>query len=158
MFVDVQASLLFFVVTAWEEDFTGYILDYGTFPDQRRQYFTLRDARHTLTAATKASGLGSVRANARAGKSTQHRGSASGTAVDESMAETRTDQRTNHRAGDRIPVAFAHRAGHLDALLEAFLAWRLDSPPHLNRYNADHIRIVAGGLRRKAQAGEQDRK
>ncbi len=57
MFIDVQANLLFFVVAAWEDDFTGYVVDYGTFPDQRRPYFTLRDARHTLTVATKVSGL-----------------------------------------------------------------------------------------------------
>ncbi|RIK80188.1 MAG: hypothetical protein DCC68_11545 [Planctomycetota bacterium] len=57
MFVDVQASLLFYVVAAWEDDFTGYVIDYGTFPDQHRPYFTLRDARQTLTIATKASGL-----------------------------------------------------------------------------------------------------
>ena len=57
MFVDVQASLLFFVVAAWEDNFTGYVVDYGTFPDQKRPHFTLRDARHTLTAATRSSGL-----------------------------------------------------------------------------------------------------
>ncbi|GIV04152.1 MAG: hypothetical protein KatS3mg015_2982 [Fimbriimonadales bacterium] len=57
MFIDVQANLLFFVVAAWEDDFTGCVIDYGTFPDQKRPYFTLRDARHTLSAATKASGL-----------------------------------------------------------------------------------------------------
>jgi hypothetical protein len=57
MFIDVQANLLFFVVAAWEDDFTGYVVDYGSFPDQQRSYFTLRDARHTLAAATKASGL-----------------------------------------------------------------------------------------------------
>jgi len=57
MFVDVQASLLFFVVAAWEDDFTGYVIDYGTYPDQQRSYFTLRDARHTLAATTRASGL-----------------------------------------------------------------------------------------------------
>src|SRR5262249_33405896 len=57
MFIDVQANLLFFVVAAWEDDFTGYVIDYGTFPDQKRAYFTLRDARLTLSAATKASGL-----------------------------------------------------------------------------------------------------
>jgi len=57
MFIDVQANLLFFVVAAWEDDFTGYVVDYGSFPDQQRPYFTLRDARHTLAAATKASGL-----------------------------------------------------------------------------------------------------
>ena len=44
-------------VAAWEDDFTGYVVDYGTFPDQKRPYFTLRDARHTLAVATKASGL-----------------------------------------------------------------------------------------------------
>ncbi len=56
-FIDVQGNLLFFVVVAWEDDFSGYVIDYGTFPDQKRLYFTLRDARNTLTAATKASGL-----------------------------------------------------------------------------------------------------
>jgi hypothetical protein len=44
-------------VAAWEDDFTGYVIDYGTFPDQQRPYFTLRDIRHTLAAATNASGL-----------------------------------------------------------------------------------------------------
>jgi hypothetical protein len=57
MFVDVQANLLFFVVAAWEDDFTGYVIDYGAFPDQQRPYFTLRDARLTLPLVTKASGL-----------------------------------------------------------------------------------------------------
>lgn len=57
MFVDVQANLLFYVVAAWEDDFTGYVIDYGTYPDQERPYFTLRDARQTLTLVTKASGL-----------------------------------------------------------------------------------------------------
>jgi hypothetical protein len=57
MFVDVQANLLFFVVTAWEDNFTGYVIDYGEFPDQQRLYFTLRDARLTLPMVTKASGL-----------------------------------------------------------------------------------------------------
>jgi len=57
MFIDVQANLLFFVVAAWGDDFTGYVVDYGTFPDQQRAYFTLRDARHTLAAATKTAAL-----------------------------------------------------------------------------------------------------
>jgi hypothetical protein len=57
MFIDVQATLLFYVVVAWEEDFTGYVLDYGSYPDQKRQYFTLRDARHTLSLAAPRTGL-----------------------------------------------------------------------------------------------------
>jgi len=57
MFIDVQATLLFYVVTAWEPDFTGYVIDYGTWPDQKRPYFTLRDARRTLGAAFPKAGL-----------------------------------------------------------------------------------------------------
>jgi phage terminase large subunit GpA-like protein len=57
MFIDVQQSLLFFVLAAWEEDFTGYVIDYGTYPDQQREYFTLRDAQWTLAQATKTAGL-----------------------------------------------------------------------------------------------------
>ena len=36
MFIDVQAKLLFHAVVAWEDDFTGYVVDYGTYPDQQR--------------------------------------------------------------------------------------------------------------------------
>jgi hypothetical protein len=57
MFIDVQATLLFYVVAAWEDDFTGYVLDYGSYPDQKRSYFSLRDARHTLASAFPRSGL-----------------------------------------------------------------------------------------------------
>lgn len=57
MFIDVQQKLLFYVVAAWEDDFTGYVLDYGSYPDQKRPYFTLRDARRTLVAAKRGPGL-----------------------------------------------------------------------------------------------------
>lgn len=48
MFVDVQKSLLYYVVCAWEDDFTGCVIDYGSYPDQKRPYFTLADANPTL--------------------------------------------------------------------------------------------------------------
>jgi hypothetical protein len=57
MFVDVQATLLFCVVAAWADDFTGYLIDYGTYPDQKRAYFTLRDARLTLASVATSAGL-----------------------------------------------------------------------------------------------------
>jgi hypothetical protein len=57
MFIDVQGKLLFWVVAAFEEDFTGYMVDYGAYPDQRRAYFTLRDAQRTLQLAAKGTGL-----------------------------------------------------------------------------------------------------
>jgi len=57
MFIDVQAKLLFHVVVAWEDEFTGYVVDYGTYPDQRRAYFTLRDVQKTLGRAAPGTGL-----------------------------------------------------------------------------------------------------
>ena len=57
MFVDVQAALLFYIVAAWEDDFTGYVIDYGAYPDQKRGFFTLRDAQPTLSQASKGAGL-----------------------------------------------------------------------------------------------------
>jgi len=57
MFIDVQGKLLFWLVAAFEEDFTGYVIDYGAYPDQRRPYFTLRDAQRTLGTVAKGAGL-----------------------------------------------------------------------------------------------------
>jgi hypothetical protein len=56
-FVDVQASLLWYAAVAWEDDFTGYVIDYGAYPDQHSPYFTLRDAKITLATIFKATGL-----------------------------------------------------------------------------------------------------
>jgi hypothetical protein len=47
-FIDVQGKVLFFEVMAWSERFGGAVVDYGTFPDQGRSYFTLREAKKTL--------------------------------------------------------------------------------------------------------------
>jgi len=57
MFIDVQEKCLFWLVAAWEDDFTGHVIDYGTEPDQKSAYFTLRDARRTLAAASPRAGL-----------------------------------------------------------------------------------------------------
>jgi hypothetical protein len=57
MFVDVQGKALFYVVAAWEDDFTGYVIDYGTEPDQKAAYFTLRDMRRTLATAAPRAGV-----------------------------------------------------------------------------------------------------
>ena len=56
MFIDVQGALLFWLVAGWEEDFTGYVLDYGAYPDPKRPYFTLRDAKKTLLTVHKGTG------------------------------------------------------------------------------------------------------
>jgi len=57
MFIDVQAKCLFWLIAAWEEDFTGYVIDYGVEPDQKAGYFTLREIRRTLQAAAPRTGL-----------------------------------------------------------------------------------------------------
>jgi len=56
MFVDVHDRLLYWAVCAWAEDFTGYVVDYGAYPDQKRAYFTLRDATRTLARVFQGAG------------------------------------------------------------------------------------------------------
>jgi hypothetical protein len=38
-FVDVHPEILYWQVWAWQQGFTGYLISYGTFPDQRRRHF-----------------------------------------------------------------------------------------------------------------------
>ena len=57
MFVDVHQTLLYWLVTAWDKQFGGYVIDYGTWPDQKRSYFSLRDAYHTLQIEHPSGGL-----------------------------------------------------------------------------------------------------
>jgi len=56
-FVDVHQKLLFWLVAAWDQSFGGAVVDYGTWPEQRRQDFTLRNARYTLAHKTPRAGL-----------------------------------------------------------------------------------------------------
>ena len=49
--IDVQGKVLYYWVKAFEDNFTGYVLDYGTWPDQKREYFTLRDISNTFFRA-----------------------------------------------------------------------------------------------------------
>lgn len=48
MFVDVQKALLFYVVIAWAEDFTGAVIDYGSWPDQHRHEYSLADVNPSI--------------------------------------------------------------------------------------------------------------
>lgn len=41
--VDVHKDILYFTVCAWESDFTGQIIQYGTFPDQPVRWFRQAD-------------------------------------------------------------------------------------------------------------------
>lgn len=47
-FIDVQGSVLFYVVCAFDEKFACHVVDYGAWPDQGRAYFGLRDLSKTL--------------------------------------------------------------------------------------------------------------
>lgn len=57
-FVDVHKELLYYVVIAWAAGFTGYVIDYGTWPKQSASHFELRHCRQpiskdpTITATT----------------------------------------------------------------------------------------------------------
>jgi hypothetical protein len=56
MFVDVHNKLLYYCVVAWQEDFTGFVVDYGTFPEQSDRMFSLDGARRTLGRTFPGSG------------------------------------------------------------------------------------------------------
>jgi hypothetical protein len=56
-FVDVQQTLLYYVVCAFADDFTGWLIDYGGFPDQGSEYFILRDAHPTLAMISPKAGV-----------------------------------------------------------------------------------------------------
>ncbi len=57
MFIDIQKELLYWLIAAWEMDFTGYVIDYGTYPEQLHRYFHLHEARPTLQDAAPGAGL-----------------------------------------------------------------------------------------------------
>lgn len=57
MFIDVQKALLFYTVVAWADDFTGAVVDYGTYPDQHRKEFSLADANPTIQSFYPNAGL-----------------------------------------------------------------------------------------------------
>jgi hypothetical protein len=56
MFVDLHDRLLYWAVCAWEENFTGYLVAYGSTPAQDRRTFTLADAPRTLARAYPGAG------------------------------------------------------------------------------------------------------
>lgn len=47
-FCDVHGDVLYWMVCGYRPDFTGYVIDYGTFPDQPQHYFTKSQATRTL--------------------------------------------------------------------------------------------------------------
>ena len=52
-FVDVHANILYWLVVAWADDYTGSIIDYGTYPEQKLAYFSARNAPYTLQRAAQ---------------------------------------------------------------------------------------------------------
>ena len=56
-FIDVQQNLLYWVAVAWSPGFTGYVVDYGTWPEQNSRYFQLTAAKKTLGQLSPGSGL-----------------------------------------------------------------------------------------------------
>jgi hypothetical protein len=47
-FIDVMQSALYYAVVAVGDDFSASLIDYGTWPDQQRDYFTLAGLGHKL--------------------------------------------------------------------------------------------------------------
>lgn len=55
--IDVQKKMLFYVLAAFNEQFSGALLDYGTYPDQNRHDFTLHNAKISLAGAFPKMGM-----------------------------------------------------------------------------------------------------
>ena len=55
--IDIQKTVLYFTVLAVEDRFTSYVVDYGTWPQQRATYFTLSSLRSTLARKYPGAGM-----------------------------------------------------------------------------------------------------
>ena len=55
-FIDVGQKVLFWMVCAWENTFTGYVLDYGVYPEQKQTHFNTRNVMRTLGRAHPGTG------------------------------------------------------------------------------------------------------
>lgn len=61
--VDLHDDLLYYAVAAWSGNYTGAVVDYGTYPDQRAVRFSRSAAKRTLRRSFKSAGrLGAIRA------------------------------------------------------------------------------------------------
>lgn len=55
--IDCQQELLYYTIYAFQQDFTGYLIDCGTFPDQKRNYFTSKQCKYTLQSILPGAGI-----------------------------------------------------------------------------------------------------
>jgi len=62
--VDVQGNVFFYVVLAVGQGFSSWVVDYGTWPDQQKTYFSLNEVDQTIQAVT---GVGSLEGSLLAG-------------------------------------------------------------------------------------------
>lgn len=56
-YIDVQKTCLYYMTVAYDESFNGYVIDYGSFPDQHRRYYTLKDIKNTFDVEYPGMGL-----------------------------------------------------------------------------------------------------
>ncbi len=57
VFIDIQKTLLFYVVAAWSENFTGSVIEYGAWPKQIQRDFTLHNADPTIQMLCPSCGI-----------------------------------------------------------------------------------------------------
>lgn len=56
-FIDISKKVLWYSACAWEPDFTGAIIDYGVWPNQKTRYVTLESAKVTMQSESPGKGL-----------------------------------------------------------------------------------------------------
>ena len=61
-FIDVHDDLLYYCIASWTGEFTGAVIDYGTYPDQKIARFSKASAKRTMQTAFPGAGrLGAIR-------------------------------------------------------------------------------------------------
>jgi phage terminase large subunit GpA-like protein len=56
-FIDISEKVLWWMVCGWHRNFTGFIVDYGVWPEQSTTYTTLKTARRSLSHLKKGAGF-----------------------------------------------------------------------------------------------------
>ena len=134
--VDVQGEIAFWVVCGWRDDFTGAVVDYGTFPPQPVSRFSAADPPVPLSALPALAGVGaearvfagvSGAVAAAAGRTYRLEDADGGLAVERCAVDAGNWADTVREACRRCPEAarvVASKGAYVGARRTPFAAWK----------------------------------
>lgn len=152
--MDVHDRLIYWMVCGWSDDFTGSVVAYGTFPDQQRTYFAMRNATRTLARVFQKKAGESGRSPGREGaiyaglkavcddllNRQWRRDDGATLKIDMALIDERWETKTVHRFISEQPLGYVYPS--------AGLPLKVTSPPFHSRANkpgersAEHCRMT----------------